>query len=73
MTLDRSDVSDASIVNMASDASLNANITVISNSEGSLDPYDDLDLTKHDDTRLSNLEDDGLDKVLLDLQNWGPF
>ena len=71
LTLDRSDVVNESIVNMASNASLNANITVISNSEGSLDPYNNLDLTKHDDTDYH--DDITNDKVLLDLQNWGPL
>ena len=35
---------------MASDATENATITFISNAEGSLDPYDDLDMTKFEDT-----------------------
>ena len=72
LTLDRSDIPDVAYVNMASDATLNATITVISNAEGSLDPYHSLDLTKHDDTAyITNLEDDGLEKVATDLQNWG--
>ena len=72
LTLDRSDVAEESIVNMASDAALNANITIISNAQGSLDPYHSLDLTKHDDTTyITNLEDNNLEKVATDLQNWG--
>ena len=72
LTLDRSDIADSSIVNMASDAALNANITIISNAQGSLDPYHSLDLTRHDDTAyVTDLEDDGLEKVAVDLQNWG--
>ena len=72
LTLDRSDVAEASIVNMASDAALNANITIVSNAQGSLDPYHSLDLTKHDDTTyITNLEDNDLEKVATDLQNWG--
>lgn len=72
LTLDRSDIADVSYVNMASDAALNANITIISNAQGSLDPYHSLDLTRHDDTGyVTNLEDDGLEKVAVDLQNWG--
>ena len=72
LTLDRSDIADYNVVNMASDAALNANITIISNAQGSLDPYHSLDLTKHDDTTyITNLEDNDLEKVATDLQNWG--
>ena len=72
LTLDRSDIADDNVVNMASDAALNANITIISNAQGSLDPYHSLDLTKHDDTTyITNLEDNDLEKVATDLQNWG--
>jgi hypothetical protein len=72
LTLDRSDIADDNIVNMASDAALNANITIVSNAQGSLDPYHSLDLTKHDDTAyITNLEDNDLEKVATDLQNWG--
>ena len=71
MTLDRSDVSDVNVVNLASDATLNATITVISNAEGSLDPYDNLDLTRFDDTAYVNTVDGLNSKVALDLQNWG--
>ena len=57
--------------NMASDATENANITFISNSEGSLDPYNNLDMSRFEDTTytdtISNL------KVLTDLANWGSF
>ena len=74
LTLDRSDVSDANIVNMASDATLNATITVISNENGSLDPYHTLDLTKFDDLiYIEEVEDDNPDNpaVAIDLVNWG--
>ena len=69
-TLSRSDVpEDEANKNMATDAIENANITFISNSEGSLDPYNNLDMTKFEDTAyidtISNL------KVLTDLANWG--
>ena len=70
LTLSRSDVpEDQPNKNMAADATENANITFISNSEGSLDPYNDLDMTKfeNDDYIASktNL------KVRTDLANWG--
>ena len=72
LTINRSDIADSAIVNMASDAALNANITIISNAQGSLDPYHSLDLTRHEDTAyIQDLEDDDLEKVALDLQNWG--
>ena len=69
-TLSRSDVpEDESNKNMATDAIANANITFISNSEGSLDPYNNLDMSSFEDTTytdtISNL------KVLTDLANWG--
>ena len=70
LTLIRSDVpEDEPNKNMAADAFENANITFISNKEGSLDPYNDLDMTKFEDTdytdTITNL------KVLTDLANWG--
>ena len=70
LSLERSDVpDDTPNKNMASDATKNAPITFISNSEGSLDPYDDLDMTKFEDTdyvaTITNL------KVRTDLDNWG--
>ena len=72
LTINRSDIADSAIVNMASDAALNANITIISNAQGSLDPYHSLDLTRHEDAAyIQDLEDDDLEKVALDLQNWG--
>ena len=69
-TLSRSDVpEDESNKNMAADAIANANITFISNSEGSLDPYNNLDMSRFEDTTYTdtilNL------KVLTDLANWG--
>ena len=70
LSLERSDVpDDTPNKNMASDATKNAPITFISNSEGSLDPYDDLDMTKFEDAAyvasITNL------KVRTDLDNWG--
>ena len=70
LSLERSDVPDDTInKNMASDATLNAPITFISNAEGSLDPYKDLDMTKFEDSTyiatITNL------KVRTDLDNWG--
>ena len=70
LSLERSDVpDDTPNKNMASDATKNASITFISNAEGSLDPYDDLDMTKFEDTTyvasITNL------KVRTDLDNWG--
>ena len=69
-TISRSDVpEDESNKNMAADAIANANITFISNSEGSLDPYNNLDMSRFEDTTYTdtilNL------KVLTDLANWG--
>ena len=70
LSLERSDVpDDTPNKNMASDATKNAPITFISNAEGSLDPYDDLDMTKFEDAAyvasITNL------KVRTDLDNWG--
>ena len=70
LSLERSDVpDDTPNKNMASDATENSPITIISNAEGSLDPYDDLDMTKYEDTTyidtITNL------KVRTDLDNWG--
>ena len=69
-TLSRSDVPTQALnKNMASDATENLNITFISNSEGSLDPYDDLDMARFEEPNyiatITNL------KVLTDLENWG--
>ena len=70
LSLERSDVpDDTPNKNMASDATLNAPITFISNSEGSLDPYDDLDMTKFEDTTYKATITN--QKVLTDLDNWG--
>lgn len=70
LSLERSDVpDDTPNKNMASDATLNAPITFISNSEGSLDPYDDLDMTKFEDTTYKASITN--QKVLTDLDNWG--
>ena len=52
-----------------SDATENANITFISNSEGSLDPYNNLDMTKFEDTDYTDTITNS--KVLTDLANWG--
>ena len=69
-TLSRSDLPGEAVNrNMASDATENANITFISNSEGSLDPYNELDMSRFEDSEyvasLTNL------KVQTDLANWG--
>ena len=70
LSLERSDVpDDTPNKNMASDATENAPITFISNSEGSLDPYDDLDMTKFEDTTYKATITN--QKVLTDLDNWG--
>ena len=70
LSLERSDVpDDTPNKNMASDASENSPITFISNSEGSLDPYDDLDMTKFEDTTYKATITN--QKVLADLDNWG--
>ena len=70
LSLERSDVpDDTPNKNMASDATENAPITFISNSEGSLDPYDDLDMTKFEDTTYKATITN--QKVLADLDNWG--
>jgi len=69
-TLSRSDVpKDAVNKNMASDATANANITFISNSEGSLDPYHQLDMSRFEDPVY--IEEITNAKVLTDLKNWG--
>ncbi|WP_440633784.1 type IV pilus modification PilV family protein [Candidatus Pelagibacter sp. HIMB1485] len=70
LSLERSDVpDDTPNKNMASDATANSPITFISNAEGSLDPYNDLDMTKFEDpvyiAEKTNL------KVRADLDNWG--
>ena len=70
LSLERSDVpDDTPNKNMASDATKNAPITFISNAEGSLDPYDDLDMTKFEDTTYKATITN--QKVLADLDNWG--
>ena len=70
LSLERSDVpDDTPNKNMASDATENAPITFISNAEGSLDPYDDLDMTKFEDTTYKATITN--QKVLADLDNWG--
>ena len=70
LTLERSDVPDDTVnKNMAADASENSSITIISNAEGSLDPYDDLDMTKFEDTTYKATITN--QKVLTDLDNWG--
>ena len=69
-TLSRSDVPEDQVNrNMAANATENANITFISNAEGSLDPYDDLDMSRFEDAvyvaTITNQQ------VLNDLANWG--
>jgi len=69
LTLERSDVPEDTVnKNMASDATENASITFVSNQDGSLYPYDNLDMKKFEDTvYLDTLEP----KVSLDCANWG--
>ena len=52
---------------MASDATQNVQ-QLLFNSEGSLDPYDDLDMTRYEDTTYT--DDITNQKVLADLANW---
>ena len=70
LSLERSDVPEQTVnKSLASDATENSPITFISNAEGSLQPYDDLDLTRFEDsTYLDSITND---KVETDLQNWG--
>ena len=69
-TLSRSDVPEDTVnKNMATDAIENANITFISNSEGSLDPYNDLDMSRFED--LDYIATKTNAKVKTDLKNWG--
>ena len=70
LTLERSDVPDSTPnKNMAANSIKNANITFISNAEGSLEPYHNLDMTRYEESdyvaTISN------QKVLTDLENWG--
>ena len=69
LTLERSDVPDDTVnKNMASGATENASITFVSNQDGSLYPYDNLDMKKFENTvYLDTLEP----KVSLDCANWG--
>ena len=70
LNLERSDVpDDTPNKDMPSDATENAPVTFISNAEGSLDPYDDLDMTKYEDTAYTDTITN--QKVLADLANWG--
>ena len=73
LSLERSDVpDDTPNKNMASDATANAPITVISNAQGSLDPYHNLDMTKFENSEyLTEVEVDKSPEVKLDLENWG--
>ena len=69
-TLSRSDVPvDQVNRNMAANATENANITFISNAEGSLDPYDDLDMSRFEDADYVAIITN--QQVLTDLANWG--
>lgn len=70
LTLVRSDIpSTVTNKNIAAIARENARITFRSNSEGSLDPYHNLDLSKYDDTTYLGTVTN--QKVKADLQNWG--
>ena len=70
LTLSRSDIPEDQLnKNMAADATENANITFISNSEGSLDPYDDLDMSRFEEAAyIATITNQ---QVLNDLDNWG--
>ena len=52
-------------------ATLNASITVVSNAQGSLDPYDLLDLTRFEDDQYVDDKEEDNAEVALDLENWG--
>ena len=70
LSLERSDVPEGTPnLNLAADARENAPITFISNAEGSLQPYHDLDLTRYEDTDYT--DDITNAKVQTDLANWG--
>ena len=71
LTLERSDLDTDNDVNLSLAAGPieNANITFVSNSEGSLDPYNSLDMTKFENTEYKSLIIN--QKVLADLENWG--
>ena len=69
-TLERSDLPDGTPnLNLASDVRENAPITFISNAEGSLQPYHNLDMARFEDTvYVGSINND---KVETDLANWG--
>ena len=69
LRLERSDIpADSPSKAIAADAVKDASITFKSNALGSLDPYDDLDMSKFEDTTyLGTLEQ----KVRVDCENWG--
>lgn len=69
LTIERSDVPEDTLnKNMAADASQNADITLITNAAGSLEPYHELDMTRFEDTVYINTKPL---KVRTDLVNWG--
>ena len=69
-TLERSDLPDGTPnLNLASDVRENAPITFISNAEGSLQPYHNLDMARFEDTVY--VDSINNDKVETDLANWG--
>ena len=69
LSLERSDVpDDTPNKNMASDATENALITFVSNQDGSLYPYDNLDMKKFENTVYLDTKEP---KVSLDCANWG--
>ncbi|WP_440696155.1 type IV pilus modification PilV family protein [Candidatus Pelagibacter sp. HIMB109] len=69
LTVKRSDIPDTSPnLSLASNAVANAKLTFTLNANGSLDPYDDLDLLKYQDsTYKSSLSSD----LVTSLEKWG--
>lgn len=70
LSLQRSDLPAGSPnLNLAADSRENAPITFISNAEGSLQPYHNLDMARFEETSYVNSINN--DKVEADLANWG--
>ena len=68
LTVKRSDIPTQSNLSLAANAVANADLTFTLNANGSLDPYDDLDLLKYQDTTYkSTLASD----VVTSLEKWG--
>ena len=68
LTVKRSDIPTQSNLSLAANAVANADLTFTLNANGSLDPYDDLDLLKYQNTTYkSTLASD----VVTSLEKWG--